>query len=90
MRKIYLGVTMGGSSSKLEKSLPPTFPESERLFGFENVRPRFRATLLCDLRWSMLWPANDLTYPQIPVICPWKSRGEGGLTRNLHPFPAVW
>jgi len=27
---------MGTSSSKLEKSLPSTFPESERLFGLEN------------------------------------------------------
>lgn len=28
---------MGTSSSKLEKSLPSTFPDTERLFGLENV-----------------------------------------------------
>lgn len=28
---------MGTTSSKLEKSLPSSFPESERLFGLENV-----------------------------------------------------
>lgn len=36
MSSFFRGVEMGGSSSKLEKSLPATFPESERLFGFEN------------------------------------------------------
>lgn len=38
---------MGGSSSKLEKSLPATFPESERLFGFENVSRPPRFDVLC-------------------------------------------
>ena len=28
---------MGTTSSKLEKSLPSSFPDSERLFGLENV-----------------------------------------------------
>ncbi len=30
---------MGTASSKLEKSLPSSFPDSERLFGLENVHP---------------------------------------------------
>jgi len=30
---------MGTTSSKLEKSLPSSFPDSERLFGLENVSP---------------------------------------------------